>query len=43
MTLPYRIVKRIHEEIKIPLSHDPSSHIGCISGTKFQVTAARYY
>lgn len=43
MTLPYRNVKRIHEEIKIPLSHDPSSHICCISGTKFQVTAERYY
>jgi len=43
MTLPYINVKRIPEEIKIPLSHDPSSHICCIIGTKFQVTAARYY
>jgi len=40
MTLPYRNVKRIHEEIKIPLSHGPSSHICC---TKFQVRAGRYY
>ena len=41
MTFPYRNVKRIHEEIKIPLSHDPSCHICCKSGTKFQVTTER--